>query len=182
MAVFLWKKPSKFWQNFILDYNLYVILYYFLFFNFVRMSVETLKNGADWMDEEVKKPLKALKNEVVKSKENIPVGVIKKHLDYYNQLLKGQLAAPFLTSKQKGIIRKISKRFIDDVKNHPNAYFMPVKEIQKLWVTYSTLDRKDHYGFIHNNKLSKSLWATFKVTREEEAFINQNDIFFRDDI
>ena len=145
------------------------------------MTVERLKNGADWMEEEVKKPLKKLKNEVVESKENIPAEVIKQHIDFYNKVLEMDLdhaKKQWLTSKEGGIIRKAVKRFIDDIKNHPNAYFMSVKKLQKIWVAYSTFDDCKDYGFIDDYELSKSLWATFKATKEEEALIDKYHILY----
>lgn len=147
------------------------------------MAFEKLKNNTEWMEEDVKDSLKNLQKEVLGSKEKIPQKVIDHYINFYNKVLEmdiKQAKEQGLTSKEEKIVRNAIKRFIEDIKNHPNAYIMPLKKLSKLRVEHSTFeDIKDvkDYWFIDNFDYRKTLWAKYEITDEEEMIVEKYNIW-----
>lgn len=130
--------------------------------------------------DEVKKNLSNLKEKII-TNEVIPQEEVNEEVEFFNKLLKITIPLAkkeWLTSKEEEIVRKVVNRLVWDIKKHPNAYIMSVKNIKKLWISYSTLKENDKFGFIGiETDLNNSLWAEFKMTPEENAIFEKYDIW-----
>ena len=144
------------------------------------MTIERLNKIENWMEEDVRKSLKDLKNEVVENKEYIPPKEVERQIKFLDKYLEFDITRAkkeWLTKNEEDIIRKVFKRFIDDVKKHPNAYIMSVEKLRKLWVTHSLIKHGDKFGFIDDFELRKTLWAEFNsISEEEEAVFDKYHI------
>lgn len=155
-------------------------MYYYCFYSFIIYKMRNPEIKETSIDE-VKNDLSNLKEKIV-LKEVIPQEEIKEYTEYFNELLEFQLPLAkknWLTKKEEVAIRNVFNKLIEDIKKHPNAYIMSVKNIKKLKVPYMTGER-DEFGFIEDFETHKSLGAKFNISQYEENILSKYHIAFSD--
>ncbi len=145
---------------------------------------------ANRIEKHVKKPLEDLKNQIawktdgkekMDKNDKISNKELEKWITYEWSHLLWDLARAknqWLTLKEEKIAKKMFKRYLEDVKKHPEAYFMSLKKLES-WnrsIPYHYFEDAE-FGFIDDYDLSLSLWAEFKLTPEEVTLFEKYDLF-----